>query len=72
MFNDAKSDLQVLVMTYDVGTVGLNLYMACDRVTLSSSGRSWEQESQVIGRCLRQFDALFQILIINLVREAGI
>ncbi|KAJ6162488.1 SNF2-like protein [Penicillium canescens] len=53
MFNDPKSDLRVLVMTYDVGTVGLNLHVACDRVILLSPGRSWGQESQAIGRCLR-------------------
>ncbi|KAJ6176868.1 Helicase C-terminal [Penicillium canescens] len=52
-FNDPKSDLRVLVMTYDVGTVGLNLHVACDRIVLSSPGKSWGQESQAIGRCLR-------------------
>ncbi|KAJ5465743.1 hypothetical protein N7530_009530 [Penicillium desertorum] len=40
--------------------------MACDRVILLSPGRSWGQESQAIGRCLRPPDALFQTLIINI------
>lgn len=39
-FNDPKSDLRVLIMTYDVGTVGLNLHVACDRIILSSPGKS--------------------------------
>lgn len=52
-FNDPESELKVMIMTYDVGSVGLNLHEACDRVILSAPGRSWNHEAQAAGRCLR-------------------
>lgn len=52
-FNDPKSDLKVLITTYDVGSVGLNLHKACNCVILTAPGRSWSQEAQAAGRALR-------------------
>lgn len=52
-FNDPKSTFKVMIMTYDVGGVGLNLHHACNRVVLASLGRSRAQEAQLAGRCLR-------------------
>lgn len=52
-FNDPQSTLRVLITTYDMGSVGLNLHHACNRVILTSPGRSWAQEAQAAGRALR-------------------
>ncbi|KAJ5181125.1 hypothetical protein N7491_000679 [Penicillium cf. griseofulvum] len=52
-FNDPQSTLRVLITTYDIGSVGLNLHHACNRVILTSPGRSWAQEAQAAGRALR-------------------
>jgi hypothetical protein len=43
----------VLIMTYEVGAVRLNLHDACDRVAITSIGRSRPQESQQAGRVCR-------------------
>jgi hypothetical protein len=48
-----KNTLKVLIMTYEVGAVGLNLHEACDRVATTSIGRSRPQESQQAGRVCR-------------------
>ncbi|KAJ6177996.1 hypothetical protein N7519_008457 [Penicillium mononematosum] len=52
-FNDPRSELKVLIMTYDVGSVGLNLHKACNCVILTAPSRSWSQEAQATGRALR-------------------
>ncbi|KAJ5188427.1 SNF2-like protein [Penicillium cf. griseofulvum] len=39
-FNDPNSSLKIIITTYDIGSVGLNLYEACDLVILSALGRS--------------------------------
>jgi superfamily II DNA or RNA helicase len=45
--------LKVLITTYDVGSVGLDLHKACNCVILTAPGRSWSQEAQAAGRALR-------------------
>jgi hypothetical protein len=62
-FNDPGSDLNVMIMTYDVGSVGLNLHEACDRVILSAPGKSWNHEAQAAGRCLRVCNLFSRILV---------
>ncbi|KAJ5487133.1 hypothetical protein N7530_001433 [Penicillium desertorum] len=52
-FNDPKSNLKVMIITYNIGSVGLNLHEACDFVILSAPGRNWSQEAQAFGRCLQ-------------------
>ena len=52
-FNNPASALKVLIITYHIGSVGLNLHEACDLVILSTPGRSWGHEAQAFGRCLR-------------------
>ena len=49
-FNDPKSNLSVMIITYDIGSVGLNLHKACN---MAVPGNSWSQEAQAYGRCLR-------------------
>jgi SNF2 family DNA or RNA helicase len=44
--------LKVMIITYDIGPVGLNLHKACDFVILCAPGRNWSQEAQAFGRCL--------------------
>lgn len=34
-FNDSESDLNVMITTYDVGAVELNLHQACDSMIVS-------------------------------------
>lgn len=53
-FNDPKSQLKCLIMMYDVGAVGLNLHIACNRVFIASVGRSFALEEQLCGRALRE------------------
>ena len=53
LFNDPTSSLKVLIMMYEVGAVGLNLHIACNRVLIASVARSRGQESQLAGRALR-------------------
>ncbi|KAJ6137705.1 Helicase C-terminal [Penicillium samsonianum] len=50
-------------MTYDVGSVGLNLYEACDRVILSAPGKSGNHEAQAEGRCLRVYNPFPEFFI---------
>lgn len=57
-FNNPESPLKVLVITYDIGLVGLNLHTACNLVVLSAPGKSWSQEAQAFGRCLRVYSSL--------------
>ncbi|KGO68052.1 Helicase, C-terminal [Penicillium expansum] len=64
-FNDPESDLKVLIMTYDVGSVGLNLHQACGRVILSAPGKSWNHEAQAAGRCLR-ITSKFNLTVIRI------
>ncbi|KAJ5619498.1 hypothetical protein N7510_003482 [Penicillium lagena] len=52
-FNDPESSIQCLIMTYDVGAIGLNLHEACNRVVITSIGINRAQESQLAGRILR-------------------
>jgi hypothetical protein len=53
LFNDPQSSLQVIIMMYDVGAVGLNLHKACNRVLILSVPRNYSQEEQLAGRALR-------------------
>jgi hypothetical protein len=53
LFNDPNSTFKVMIMMYDVGAVGLNLHIACDRVLCASIAKSRAQEAQVGGRALR-------------------
>jgi hypothetical protein len=50
VFNDPQSTLKLLIMTYEVGAVGLNLHESCDQAVISSIARSRPQESQLAGR----------------------
>lgn len=52
-FNDPNSTLKILIMTYDVGAVGLNLHHACNRVIILDPGASRAAESQLAGRALQ-------------------
>ncbi|KAJ5326908.1 Helicase C-terminal [Penicillium brevicompactum] len=52
-FNDPKSNLSVMIITYDIGSVGLNLHKACNMAVPAAPGNSWSQEAQAYGRCLR-------------------
>lgn len=52
-FNNPTSQLKVLIITYDIGSVGLNLHQACNLVVLSAPGKSWSAEAQAFGRCMR-------------------
>jgi hypothetical protein len=52
-FNDPESSIQCLIMTYDVGAIGLNLHESCNRVVITSIGINRAQESQLAGRVLR-------------------
>jgi hypothetical protein len=53
-FTDPNSQLKCLIMMYDVGAVGLNLHLACNRVLIASVGRSFALEEQLCGRALRE------------------
>ncbi|KAL4904918.1 hypothetical protein BDW74DRAFT_23703 [Aspergillus multicolor] len=53
LFNDPNSTLKVLIMLYDVNSIGLNLHKACNRVVIASLPRSRGQESQLEGRAFR-------------------
>jgi hypothetical protein len=61
LFNEAKSTFKVLIMMYDVGAVGLNLHIACDRVLALAIPRSEGQSAQVAGRANRVSN--FQLLV---------
>jgi hypothetical protein len=52
----------VLIFTYEVDTMSLNLHEACDGVVLSGSGQIWGQKSQAYERYLRvsHFKAQFR------------
>lgn len=52
-FNDRTSSLKVLIMTYDVEAVGLNLHEACNRVLILDPAISRAAESQLAGRALK-------------------
>lgn len=58
-FNEPKSALKVMVITYDIGSTGLNLHKACNLVVLAAPGNSRSQEAQAFGQCLRVW-SLFQ------------
>ncbi|RDW62917.1 uncharacterized protein DSM5745_10028 [Aspergillus mulundensis] len=53
LFNNPQSTLKVLIMLYDVGSIGLNLHKACNHVVIASLPRSRGQESQLAGRASR-------------------
>lgn len=50
--NDPASDLQVLIITYDLGPLGLYLHEACNCIILTAPGINWTQEARAAGRCL--------------------
>ncbi|KAJ5833227.1 hypothetical protein N7474_001538 [Penicillium riverlandense] len=56
-FNDPESSIQCLIMTYNVGAIGLNLHEACKRVVITSIGINRAQESQLAGRIRSKFPA---------------
>lgn len=60
LFNDPESTFKVLIMMYDVGAVGLNLHIACDRVLSLAIPISEGQSAQVAGRANRV--SKFQVL----------
>lgn len=53
LFNDPNSTVQVVIMTFDVGAVGLNLHGACNRALITTPARSIAQEDQFLGRASR-------------------
>lgn len=61
LLNEAESTFKVLIMMYDVGAVGLNLHIACDRVLALAIPRSEGQSAQVAGRANRVSN--FQLLV---------
>jgi hypothetical protein len=70
LFNKAESTLKVLIMMYDVGAVGLNLHVACDRVLALAIPRSEGQSAQVAGRANRVSN--FQLLSMKLKSTFGL
>lgn len=52
-FNDPESSTQCLIMTYDVGPIGLNLHESCNKVVITSIGINRAQKPQLAGRVLR-------------------
>lgn len=40
LFNDTTSTLQVLIMLYDVGAIGLYIHIACDEVPVATVERA--------------------------------
>jgi SNF2 family DNA or RNA helicase len=53
LFNDPNSTLKILIIMYDVGAVGLNLHLACNRVVGLAIPRSEGQNGQAAGRVNR-------------------
>jgi hypothetical protein len=52
-FNNANSDMDVMVCMYDVGGVGRNFHRDCYNGVLVSSGKNQAAETQGIGRLMR-------------------
>lgn len=52
--NDPASDLQVLIITYDLGWLGLNLHEACNCVILTAPGINWSQGNNAL--CCSEHD----------------
>lgn len=53
LFNDPHSSVRVLIMIYEVGAVGLNLHVACDRVLSIAIPKSEAHNAQAAGRVNR-------------------
>lgn len=53
LFNDPRSSSKVLIIMFDVGAVGLNLHIACDRVLAIAISKSEGQNAQASGRVNR-------------------
>ncbi|KXG53232.1 uncharacterized protein PGRI_002820 [Penicillium griseofulvum] len=76
-FNNPASGIKVLIITYNIGSVCLNLHEACVLVILSTPGRSWDNEAQAFGRCLRASlqlainarDPAIESLLLKLLRK---
>jgi len=75
-FRDPTSRVQILLCTYRVGGVGLNLHVSCNHVVLFEAGMSTAVEIQGYHRTRRQgqtrqqmFWRLFQIDSINAYQE---
>lgn len=52
-FNDPRSDCTVLLTTYNLGGLGLNLHTECSRVVLMEPSLNFNAEFQAIGRVHR-------------------